>query len=134
MQTRLVRNWYDLLNPGGRIITTKRLRSGPPDIAQRNSEADAIDLRDRLQAAARRHAGRHDIDPDEMAAAAYEFAREHYRYPTNSVDTLRNLFESAGLQVIRLDDGALTDPRQDRATGPARGRGGRMRIIAQRDA
>ena len=44
---------------------------------------------------------------DELDIAT--FSLEHYRYPTNSVDTLRNLFESAGLQVLRLDDGALTE-------------------------
>jgi SAM-dependent methyltransferase len=134
MQARLVGKWRDLLKPGGRLITTKRLRSGSPEIAQRNTEADAVGLRDRVLAAARLHADRHDLDPDDLACAAYAFSKEHYRYPTTSMAALRALFESAGLRITCLDDGASVDPARDRATGPVAGRGRRVRVIAQRDA
>lgn len=134
-RVRLMKVWRRFLKPDGIVITTKRLRATPPgETYQKFDEREAIAFSERVRALA---SGQPEltggIDPTALAQAALEYARGHQRHPMQDKQQLTSLFTDGGLEIVALDDGALDDD-QDRPSGPRRGMGQRLRIIARRSA
>jgi SAM-dependent methyltransferase len=132
-QSKLINNWHKLLRSGGKVITTRRLRSGDPDKPHGYSEEDALALKKKAYKAAMDNRQEHKLDPEKIAEAAYNFAKLRSRYETGTEEAFRDLFTRSGLRVVSMDYNTSLNKHQDKSTGPARGSSKRLRIIAQKD-
>jgi SAM-dependent methyltransferase len=93
---RLVANWYDMLKPGGVIVTAQRVRPGenryrvgyPPDqIAQFTVRARELAVR---------HYDTLGLDPDLAEHVALSYVTRYKTHAIRSVDELQCLFLNAG--------------------------------------
>jgi len=131
-QYRLICKWHDLLKPGGRILTSLRLRAGEPGSIHRYTETEARQLQERVRLAALEHIDEHKRHPEEFGAAAYEYAMQRKRYTVNDRAVYRDMFEKAGFVLESMDLRVEPDRGADRPSGPAGGDLGRLHIAARR--
>ena len=134
-RARLIEVWRRALKPQGIVITTKRLRAIPAgEIYQKFDEKEAVAFSERVRSlASAKPVVTGDVDPSALALAALEYARGHQRYPMQNEEELVSLFGDGGLEIVALDDGSPWQG-QDRPSGPRKGMGQRLRIVARRCA
>ena len=134
-RARLVKVWRRALRPDGIVITTKRLRAVPAgETYQKFDEEEAVSFSKRVRSLASEKPGvTGDVDPSALEQAALEYARGHQRHPMRDREELVSLFGDGGLDIVTLDDGSPWQG-QDRPSGPRKGMGQRLRIIAKRCA
>lgn len=104
---RLVANWRNLLRPGGVVVTVTRLASAAmaadADAERGRRFGDLVEQR-RAQLGLER-------DPADLRARAERFANAQVSHPVGTEADVRDLFESHGFDVTRLDvhhvDGAM---------------------------
>jgi hypothetical protein len=130
---RLVAAWAGNLRAGGHVITTRRLRqatAGDGQHAYDDEELQHFEEKVRRAALAQRH--RLDIDVEKIVEAAMDDARTRVRYTTTSSEEIVSLFGRHGLEVVVADDSSSAEKdRADRPSGPVRGAGKRVRIVAR---
>ncbi len=129
----LVDSWCQLLRPGGVVITTKRLRDTPPNEAhQKFTTSEAAAFARRVGVLASEQHGRiGTTEPVALVNAALAYARGHVRYPMRHRDEVTALFDQGGFSIETLD-GNAPEFGGDRPSGPVRGAGPRLRIVARR--
>jgi SAM-dependent methyltransferase len=129
----LVAHWHALLQPGGIVVTTQRIR---PDLCGRQTSYtrdQAFSLARRIEEEARRRSEPLDVDPAELAHAVYEHAIRRYSYTIQSAEQVARLFEAAGFAIEEVDEGGgACEREQDRPSSPAGTDTYRMRIVARR--
>lgn len=133
-RTALVRHWHSLLRPGGRVLTTNRVRpeAGAAQIGYTPAQIAA--LRAEVLQAARRLPHQLTVPPETLADWTESYARQHYRYPLRSLDELQTLFGDHGFRSEHLSLAAAAERQHDRATGPADPSSGRARLVAVRES
>jgi len=132
-QFQLIKKWQTLLTPGGRVLTTLRLRSGPANVPLGYSEQDALDLRLRTRdEALTRNLSGSNYNADLMGDVAYQYAKGRKRYVVDNLDVYQEMFEKAGFKIEQMNLIASADPQLDRPSGPASGNNGRLQIVARR--
>jgi SAM-dependent methyltransferase len=112
----LVKKWRQLLRPGGRVITVKRIRPGGGSAITGFTQAQARAFQSRVLAAATALRGTLEVDPARLADDAGIYARRNRTWPIQSQEEIRALFEHAGFKVERLSCAPLI--------GRSRGAGG----------
>ena len=134
-RARLIDVWRRALKPDGIVITTKRLRAIPAgETYQKFDEEEAVSFSEHVRSlASEKREVIGDIDPSVLALAALEYARGHQRHPMQDEEELVSLFDDGGLEIVALDDGHPWQG-QDRPSGPRKGMGQRLRIVARRCA
>jgi len=130
---RLVAAWAGNLRPGGHVITTRRLRQSNRGEGRHGyDDQELLQFEGKVRAAAVAQRHRLSLDPEEIVSAAMEDARTRIRYTMTSSEELAALFERNGLAVVVADDSASTVPDDNHIpSGPVRGAGKRVRIIAR---
>lgn len=101
---KVVRHWASLLLPGGHVVTTVRIEPGlskESAVLATPEQADAF--RRRAIQEARRWQGFLRCSPEEIANLAQRYAERMVSYSLLSQESVRNLFESQGFTVSRLD-------------------------------
>jgi SAM-dependent methyltransferase len=131
---RLLRLWYDLLRPGGRLVTTQRIRVGATSGSVRFSAGEAEEFRDRTERLAREYDGALAIAPGELAEAAHNYAVVKRSVGVNDPSLLIDPLLEAGFTLTYWDKGTNTERRDDRPSAPIHERDYRMRLIATREA
>jgi len=132
-QFQLIKKWHTLLTPGGRVLTTLRLRSGPANVPLGYSEQDAQDLRLRtMDEALSRNRSGSGHNADLMGDVAYQYAKGRKRYVVDNENVYQEIFEKAGFVIEQMNLITSPDSQLDRPSGPARGNNGRLQIVARR--
>jgi SAM-dependent methyltransferase len=130
---RLVARWHALLRPGGAVVTTLRIR---PQSQQQRVTYDAARARTfaaRVSACAQAWPATLDVTPDELAAAAYEYAVRKNSYSISSNEMVTALFEREGFDIVLADQGGGREERErDRPASTAGIDTYRMRLIARK--
>jgi len=132
-QGQVIKTWYDLLRPGGKVLTSTRLFSGPLGSLHNRSDQETLEFRQRLGRSAMAHADEYDLDPALITDARYEYmVRERKRYIVNDSQVYQKMFKNAGFHIEKLelwDDSKHTPD----LPVPKQGSLGRLHIIARRD-
>jgi SAM-dependent methyltransferase len=126
---QLLSAWHGLLRPGGRIVTTTRIR---PEVTEvlRFSPAETESFATRALELASACGELGAVRPAMIADWARAYALGKQNYPLNSCEELTDDFARAGLSVTTLD---RASGRSDRPSGASLGiRSERVRIIATR--
>lgn len=132
---RLAMAWHDMLVPGGIVVTTRRLYPGNDEWSpKRFDEEEAKQYQERVRAAAEAFDGPLPASPAELAQAGRDYTASSRRYPTPSRESLAETFAAGGFPELDIDDGTAPDADANRPSGPLRGSGNRLRIVARRPA
>ncbi len=99
---QLLEKWRQLLRPGGRVITVKRIRPGSGAALTGFTEDQARAFQAKVLAAATALRGTLEVDPARLADDAGIYARRNRTWPIQSQEEIRELFERAGFEVDRL--------------------------------
>lgn len=130
---RLARSWFEMLRPGGSVVTTRRLHeSGDPLVPKRFDDDEVLAYGERVRRAAQEDVGPLPATPDEMARVAWNYARGYARYPAVSREALAEIFGAGGFPAVEITDGTPADAGANRPSGPLRQAGNRVRIVARR--
>ncbi|HKX39391.1 MAG TPA: class I SAM-dependent methyltransferase [Burkholderiales bacterium] len=84
-RARLIAHWYEMLEPGGLVLTINRLRPGAPPgrLGFSRAQADSFEA----------------LVGERQRAAARQYARRMGAWPIRSEAELAGLFERAGFEV-----------------------------------
>ena len=121
--------WRNLLRPGGRIVTSARVRPGCTGVVRFGAdEVEAFATRARQLATASP-----SLDAP-MAARVTELARRYaerkQRFAVASLEELRAYFEDSGLHIETVD---VASGAGDRPSGPSQGgRSQRVRLVVRK--
>lgn len=129
---RLLRRWWRLLRPGGRVVTAQRIRPGETDAITRFPPAEIARLADAAERSAQAGGERLGLSPAQARALALGYASNHRTHLIGSDAELHSLFAGAGFV---LDEFAPPPPerqRLDRSGAPANAGSGRWRILARK--
>ena len=99
----LVAKWREVLRPGGRFMTTNRLRPGSTeDRIVGFSGERAQRFRDAVQRAMAEKPDMIRIDPREVAQRAAIYADRHDSWPVTSMEKIGESFERGGFKIDTL--------------------------------
>jgi SAM-dependent methyltransferase len=131
----LMRQWYRLLKPGGRLLTINRLRGATAAKTTAFTEAEATRFVQRLRADLEAHRDEIDCPPETLAAMAEAYLRNRRSHPVRTREELAGYFEGAGFTLEHFAELGVPDPGGSRPAGPTMPGGGRyMTVIARRPA
>jgi SAM-dependent methyltransferase len=132
----LLRRWFALLRPGGRLATVNRIRpAAAPSVPF--SDSEAASFIERLTTDLERLRDRLDCPPSQIAAMAEDYLRHKQTFPVRDKAELAGLFEAAGFTLHRYDELAPAEPpgQTGRPAGPTMPGGATyMGVIALRPA
>jgi hypothetical protein len=129
---RLIGRWHAWLRRGGIVVTTQRIQPGTATERNVHTEEGARSLSEQMVAAARAYPKPLEVDTDELARAAYEYAFRQQTFVIRSSRELVDVFEAAGFELELADEGGGAAERErDRPLFP-RPHSYRMRIIARK--
>jgi hypothetical protein len=114
----LVAVWRGLLKPGGVAIAVNRVRSGTAQDRVGFSAEQARAFRDNVVSKALGMSGTLDVDPLALGQQAEAYAARHRVYSVHSEDEIRAFFESGGLPIERLTQGAVSKAVDRGVGGP----------------
>jgi len=132
MREAALAQWHDFLRPGGKVITTARVRYGvgPAPIGFLPDEIQTF--HDRALSLAEAMKETLDLPPETLAEAAREYASNKVTLPFSSTDEIRDYFTAAGFSPVKLTTGGVSS-KADRPSGPSTGwKTERVQIIAQK--
>jgi len=122
----VIRNWQGLLRPGGRVVTTNRIRATETKRLgfSRQQAADFVAGVRR----ARQRANGLDLSEGELAELARAYADNYGSYPVSSAGHIHDLFMSEGFVLERFE----TTGREHGVSGPPStpGRASRVNLVA----
>jgi SAM-dependent methyltransferase len=133
---RLVARWAGNLRPGGHVVTTRRVRKATSGDGRHGYDTDELaSFEQKVRDAVAAHSDPVGVNPEALVEAAVEDARSRVRYTMTSPEELVALFERHGLHVVVTDADASTEPSANHLpSGPVRGAGKRVRIVARLEA
>lgn len=118
----LIKNWYTLLRPGGRVVTSNRIR---PTVEGRIgfSEQQAEGFVSKVLRA-RQTIDSFDLSEKELETLARAYAKHYFSYPVTSAEKLGDLFTANGFVLERFE---ITG-RENTVSGPPSTQGKSMRV------
>lgn len=130
---KLLDRWYDLLRPGGIVMTINRLRDQEAgtsvSFSANQSEAFIKRLRGDLSGLVEHL----DCSAEQIVAMGETYLRRKRSFPVCQKEELVALFQDAGFQLEQLEALKTGDPGASRPEGPTMpGGASYMKIIAQR--
>ncbi len=130
---RLTAKWRELLRPGGKVVTVKRIRPDHEAERVRFTPEQAAGFVERTRRSTRVWREFLDVDPEELVLGARTYTERHGNYTIRSRGEIRDLFESAGFAVEHLESGGPEEQRRDRPSVASEpGKSERIRILATR--
>ncbi|ABW68106.1 class I SAM-dependent methyltransferase [Desulfosudis oleivorans] len=118
----LIWNWSRLLRPGGRVVTSNRIRPTAGDrVGFSGQQAD--DFVARVVSAGQELEGI-DLSREELKVLAQAYADNYFSYPVTSAEDLRDMFGASGFALERFE---ITG-RESPVSGPPSTQGKSMRV------
>ena len=115
----VIAKWHEVLRPGGKLVTSARIRGTRSETALSWDSGQRLAFRDRIYGDAVKWQGLLAIDPEEIATDAETFAgRPGLAYGIESREELAGLFEDGGFAVDLLDLYDLAGNLESNQTGP----------------
>jgi len=129
----LVATWREALRPGGRFMTTNRLRPGSPeDRIVGFSGERAQRFRDAVQRAMSERQEIIRIDPREVAERAALYAVRHDTWPVASMEKIGELFEHGGFRIDTLAGITRAGEQRDGAPSIRSSAARQFQVVASR--
>ena len=130
----LLRSWYRLLRPGGRLVTTQRIRTHQTTRTIRFSAAEVVEFGRRVEHCAAAYPGTLAIPSSELVEAALGYATAKDNHNVSDPSQLLEPLAAAGFAVSHWDRGTEAERSADRPSAPIHDDDYRMRILAERGA
>jgi len=102
----VVARWWELLRPGGKLVTVNRIRPGVQS-RQGFTVDQAADFKNRLLAAGRQHETRLGISQEKLENWAAVYTARYCSYPVASLAYLDELLQVHGFSIDSLDPGEV---------------------------
>lgn len=99
----VVKKWFELLTPGGRVVTTVRVEPGLSRLSIHATPEQADAFRRRALQEARRWQGFLRCQPDEIANLAQRYAERMTSYPFTSKADVEVVFTLEGFRLDHSD-------------------------------
>lgn len=99
IRKQVVAKWFELLKPGGRVITTIRLRNESP----KPTENQVEEFRERALTASIRWRNFLDMASNELAGMAAEYASRMKSFPVPDISEVNRLFCESGFIMEKCD-------------------------------
>lgn len=131
---RLVARWFELLKPGGCVVTAQRIRPGETEEITRFPVEDTERLAAAAETMAKERGAAIGIDAVTARALAEAYGRHHRTYLIASAQSLERLFVDAGFELEELAPPSAERKRMDLSGAPANAESCRWRILARRPA
>jgi hypothetical protein len=128
---RLVARWSAWLKPGGRVVTTQRIRPNSERTEARYSESEARELSQRVGDLARTHDAI-GVDPVELAAAVYTYAIRKGAYVIRTDREILDPLLEQGFEIVQADEAGSSERLRDRPSSSAGTDTYRLRVIARK--
>jgi len=129
----LMRQWYSLLKPGGRLLTINRLRGAEAPKTTIFTTEESAHFVQRLTADLEAQRDHFDAPAEALAAMAETYLRNRRSHPVRTREELAAYFEDAGFTLDGFAELQQPDPGGTRPSGPTLPGGGRyMTVIARR--
>lgn len=129
---RLVARWHAHLGPGGRVVTTMRVRPGCTDdvqVSYTDDEARALSAEVAALALTRPDLG---VAPDDLAAAVYDYACGKRTYAIRTDQEITRLFVDQGFDIEQADEAGPAERTADRPSSAAGAETYRLRVVARK--
>jgi len=128
----LFARWSALLEPGGVLLLTNRLRPGAAAAGVGFTAQQADRFFAEAAAQATQHRAQLGIDPAVLERMAHEYARRLRGFPLGTVEELETLLANAGFSIAEIDV-AVAGAKDHAISGPASAEAGRyVRLLARR--
>jgi SAM-dependent methyltransferase len=121
---QLFNNYARWLRPGGRLVFTNRLRSGPEDQAVGFSPAQAAHLVEQAALLRHRLPPAAPLSEDDARALAAGYARCLWTYPFNGDVALQRLAQASGLMIVSARRVGTVRTAEGEVAGPTTSDGG----------
>lgn len=99
----IIQKWYDLLSPGGKIVTTVRVEPGLTDESVGSTEEQIRAFKNKAKQEAKRWQGFLAHSIDDIANGAEKYAQRMRSYSIPSEDAVKDLFLDVGFDIDRFD-------------------------------
>jgi SAM-dependent methyltransferase len=132
-RTELMRKWWDLVRPGGRIVISQLVYSGTAAVWKENIQQRAEEFRDRVADAAERYGYLPEMTPASLGKLACEWrVRTIQQRRTLDAREMIGLLRSQGFTIERSEFGGYAGPHRFLTADQARNEPQRLRVIAVR--
>jgi SAM-dependent methyltransferase len=129
---RLVRRWFELLTPGGSVVTAQRVRPGEKELITRYPQAEVAALADHAEHLAEVAGAGIGVAPERARQLALAYASLHRTHLIENADLLRAPFDAAGFELRTFAPPAADAPIADRPGAPGNAQACRWRIHARK--
>jgi SAM-dependent methyltransferase len=117
-RARLVKKWYDLLRPGGAVITVNRIQPTASTERKSFSPEQARAFRDAVSRAAASLPLSTPIEPLELARQADLYTTHQHVYPVGTREDFVGLFERSGFTVEHISWAPIEAGARGDVSGP----------------
>lgn len=131
---RLVSQWFDLLRPGGVVLTAQRVRPGETEAVTRYPPAEVAALQDTAERLARTLGDALGVDAVQARRSAWLYATHHCTHLIASEAQLREPFDQAGFSLEHFAPPPADAPVSDVPGAPGNHQAARWRILARKPA
>ncbi|MFM6988063.1 MAG: class I SAM-dependent methyltransferase [Arenimonas sp.] len=128
----LVRQWFDLLRPGGAVLTAQRVRPGETESVTRYPPSEVAALQDSAERLARGHGDALGVDAAQARRSAWLYAAHHQTHLIADSAQLREPFDRAGFRLEHFAPPPADAPVPDVPGAPGNRQAARWRILARR--
>ena len=130
----LLRQWFDLLRPGGAVLTAQRVRPGETEAVTRYPAQEVAALQDAAERLAGAHGNVLGVDVRLARHSAWLYASHHRTHLIADSAQLRAPFDRAGFHLAHFAPPPADVPVPDVPGAPANGQAARWRILARKPA
>jgi SAM-dependent methyltransferase len=117
-RAQVVRKWWELLRPGGKVVTVQMIR---PDVGQQTLRFTQAQQESFVKQIARCADEEHRLDEDAkewIVNAAQDYAEKFWTHPIKTEGELADLFEQASFRVETLEKAISDKQGESGASGP----------------
>lgn len=133
-RVRLIGNWYDMLAPGGAVMTAQRVRCADREAIISYNNAQIASLVQTARDLAVTAGAAHEITPELAGHLARGYATHHWTHLIGSVRELRTPFEECGYVLETFEPPGATQHVLDVPGTPNPQGSQRWRILARKPA
>ncbi len=128
----LVRRWFELLRPGGTVLTAQRVRPGETEALTRYPAEEVAALQDAAERLCRERGEALGVDAACARHSAWQYAFHHQTHLIADAAQLREPFDRAGFRLEHFAPPPADAPVADVPGAPGHRQAARWRIVARK--